>query len=398
MGLQPSATSPSAALQSALPDSSVTVRLRPRFQPTALYSATRGFGIGGGVNIDHLAWEGSQLQLGARLSQRFQSGSAYLYSGDPYTTPLYGFFGAQMRTSTRQGFYGLGPFSDRDDKINLDFTSARPEVRVGWYPLGHSGLLLQPGGRFLWDRLGSFEDADDDAATLADTTSLAPLRGDTRYGLALGIQVSSDTRDRLVLTRRGVLVEAAFDRFFALDGSDLRFNQVQVRFFGLVPFYARRTVFITRAVAVTTRADNDPDGTGLPFFYQPALDDALLPGYPAERFFGRDILALGAGVRFPVIDLFGVLGLDGLVMVDVGSAYSDITDQFSFEISLDNEIEAADGGQVPLRPSLALGLDIINLDQDKGIVGGLLGISPEGITVTGFRVVYDFRDLQPLFR
>jgi hypothetical protein len=377
------------------------IELLPRFQPSALWSATRGFGVGGGLGIRHLGWAGSEVEIGARLSQRFQSASVYLYTQDPYTAPVYGLVGGYLRTSTRQRFYGLGPASDRDNGLFLDFTSAQAEGRLGWYPFGHTGLLVQPGVRLLWDHLAGFEEDDAGALARLDAVSLGSLEAvedSVRYGVSLGLEVGHDTRDRLVMTRRGLLAEASVRRFFALDDSGLRFNSAQVRLFGFYPLAGRRVVGFARAVAAVTRADDDPDGTALPFFYRPALDDALLPGYSGERFFGRDLVAVGAGARFPLVDAFGRYAIDGVLTVDVGSSYDDIGEQFTLALSFaEDVVPDADGG-VPLRPSLGVGFNLVNIDRDRPVVGALVGFSPEGLVLGSLQIVYDFRDLLPLFR
>lgn len=376
------------------------VYLLPRFQPAALWSASRGFGIAGGIGIRNLGWARSEVEIAARLSQRFQSASVYLYTHDPYTTPLYGLVGGRVRTSSRQRYYGLGPTADRDDRLNLDFASGQIEGRVGWYPLGHTGLLLQPGVRLLYDKLSDFEDADNDAMSLPDTTLLSRLEGNSRYGISIGLEAGHDTRDRLVMTRRGLLAEVSLRRFYALDGTELRFNSAQVRVFGFYPLMGRRVVLFGRAVGAITRADDEIDNLRLPFFYRPALDDALLPGYAGERFFGHDLVAAGAGLRFPLVDLFGRYAIDGLLMADVGSSYDDVTDQFKLAVSFAEDIgdvEETDG-RVPLRPSLGVGFNLVNIDRDRAVVGALLGFSPEGFVLGGLQIVYDFRDLRPLFR
>jgi hypothetical protein len=168
-----------------------------------------------------------------------------------------------------------------------------------------------------------------------------------------------------------------------------------VRVFGFYPLVGPRVVGFARAVAAVTR---EQEGDFLPFFYRPALDDALLPGYAGERFFGRDLLAVGAGARFPFIDLFGRYAIDGLLMVDVGSSYNDITDEFKLGLSFEEDVLAEEGEPVPFRPSLGVGFNLVNIDKDEGVAGVIFGISPEGLVIGGLTIVYDFRDLLPLFR
>jgi len=374
------------------------IEIRPRFYPTALYSASRGFGIAGGVAVENLGWNGSRTTLDARLSQRYQSAALTLYSGNPYTRPLYAGVGAAVRTTTRRRFYGLGPRADRDDRLYLDYTSAEAEARVGWYPLGHTGLLLQPTARLLWDRLDAVTGGLDSARAVLDPVSaenLAGLRGDDRYGVSLGLALSSDTRDRLALATRGVLAQVEARRFFALDGSALRFNQVFGSVYGFAPLDRRGSfALVGRAVAGITRADDD---ARLPFFYLPTLDDALLSAYPGDRFLGRDLFAVGGGLRFPVWRGFGLLEVNGLVMAMLGSAYDDIGEEFSLRVSFDEDVDPAEA-TVPLRPALAVGGALVHLDRGRVAAGGIVGIGPEGIMTTSLTLVYDLREARALFR
>ncbi|MEM1054179.1 MAG: hypothetical protein AAGI52_01530 [Bacteroidota bacterium] len=377
------------------------VTIRPRLAPSALYSDARGFGIGAGVNVQNLGFAGSDLSLDVRASQRLQSLSASAYTGDRYEEPVYGFVSVVASTTTRRRYFGIGPFTSEDNRLFLDYGSLDAEARLGIYPLGHTGLYVQPGARFLLDRLRDVE-ADQPGALERlreiDPSSVAAIEdGDvldqTRYGVSLGLQVASDLRDWRAYPRSGTFVSAEARRFVAMDGSGLRFNRFAGNTLGYLPIRGR-TALVGRATLVLTRSDDDAD---IPFYYLPVLDAALLTAYPPDRFVGRDVLALGGGLRFPIRDFIGVYGIDALIMGYLGNAYNNVFEEFEASITFDSAPIANDGN-APLRPALGLGLGIVNLDKERVVLGGLVGISPEGIALASLRIAYDLRDARPLFR
>lgn len=377
------------------------VEIRPRLAPTALYSSSRGFGVAGGVSIRNAVLNRSEVAIDARLSQRYQSIGVSGFTNDRYDARVYGFGSAEASTTSRQRYYGVGPYTAEENKLYLDYTSFSAEGRVGWYPLGHTGLFLQPGARFLLDRLRDLEPAQEGAIERlreTDPASLDAVQSEnvldrTRYGISLGLEAASDLRDWRAYPRKGTFVSAEVRRFYALDGTGLRFNRFSGTSLGYLPI-AGRTALVGRSTAVLTRADGDAD---IPFYYLPVLDARVLTAYPTDRFMGQDILALGGGIRFPIADFIGVYGVDALVMGYLGNVYDNVFDDFSPSVTFSPGAIERDGG-VPLRPALGLGLGIVNLDKERVVLGGLLGVSPEGITVASLRIAYDLRDAQPLFR
>ena len=374
-------------------------RIRPRLAPSALYSETRGFGIAGGVLLENAVWPGSETALDLRLSERYQGAALSVYTSDPFSSPLYGLFQAEASTTTRRRYYGVGPFSSEANRLFLDFASVQAEARMGAYPLGNTGLYLQPGARFLLDRLRNIE--EDQGQALERLAASDPVSFDavqepldeTRHGVSVGLQVASDLRDWRAYPRRGTFVSVEGRRFFSTDGSGLQFNRLGVNTLGYLPIRGR-TALVGRANLVVTRAD---EGDDIPFYYLPVLDPRLLTAYPPDRFVGRDVLALGGGIRFPIRDYRGIYGLDALVMGYLGNAYDSVFDQASARVTFDPG-PLARGEGVPLRPAIGIGLGIVNLDKERVVLGGLVGISPEGISLASLRIAYDLRDARPLFR
>lgn len=375
------------------------ITIRPRLAPSALYSNTSGFGIAGGIAVENAGWQGSQAALDLRLSQRFQGVAFSLFTSDPFESPLYGLVSAEASQTTRRRYYGVGPFTQEANQLFLDYRSMRAEARVGSYPLGNTGLYLQPGVRFLYDNLRKVEEsqegtlerfAEDDPASLLAVESVTDQK---RYGASVGLQVASDLRDWRSYPRRGTFVSVEGRRFFSMDGSGLQFNRLAISTLGYLPIEGR-TALVGRSNLVLTRGSGGDD---VPFFYLPVLDTRLLTAYPPDRFVGRDVLALGGGIRFPIADFIGVYGVDALVMGYLGNAYDNVFDQVSADITFDDAGLERDG-TVPFRPALGLGLGIVNLDKERVVLGGLIGLSPEGLSVASLRIAYDLRDARPLFR
>lgn len=382
-------------------DSTRRVKIRPLFTPTSLYSSSRGFGIAGGVEVLGLTADDDRLRIETRLSQRLQNATVSYFTHDPYDSPVYGLVAASATTTTRYPFYGIGPRSLRGSKLFLDQLSAEATGRLGWYPLGHTGLLLQPGAQFRFDRLRGYEEAREGALALSDSASLAQLdaligRPD-RYGIQFGLEAASDTRDRFQSPRRGWLVQGGAHRFYALDGSGLRFNRFEASTYGFVPaplhlgFLPERGTVLARATAVVTRQGGEEP---LPYFYLPILDQELLTGYPPYRFVGRDAFSVGLGVRGTIAQFFGAVLVEGMTLAMLGAAYEDLFTEFSPRVTFDPE-PVEEGDSVPLRPSLAIGVSLVNIDWDRPAFGVLVGVGPEGLALAAFQIVYDLRTFRP---
>lgn len=380
------------------------VSFRPRVAPSALYSTNRGFGIGGGVGIRNLAWTGSDLVVDLRLQQRYQAADVTFFTADPYTSPVHFLVSAGASTTSRQRYFGLGPYTVADSEIQLYHDAAQAEVRAGVYPLGTTGLYLQPGVRFLYDYTdGVNEEASENDLDVLDPASRAAVRvaeDRDRYGLSPGFQVATDLRDWPAYPRRGTLVAAEYRRFFALDDSDLTFNRYSASVANYIPIRGRTTV-ILRAVGTITRS-GDADGDGLsdpiPFYYLPTLDDRVATAFQQDRLTGRDVVAAGVGVRAPIFDFLGVYGVDALVIGYLGNAYDNVFEEFTPAVTFEEGSVLDAEGNAALRPSLGLGLGLINLDKERVVLGGLLGVGPGGVKVATLRVAYDLRDARPLFR
>ncbi|OZC02352.1 hypothetical protein [Rubricoccus marinus] len=377
------------------------IQIRPRLAPSALYSNSRGVGIGAGIGVRNILFDGSDVTLDLRVSQRYQAIALSAFTADPFESAFFGTASFEASTTERQRYYGIGPYTTEENRLFLDYSSINAEGRIGAYPLGNTGLFLQPGVRFLLDKLREVDEDEDSQGALDrlerdDPRSFAAVQNvldETRYGISLGLEVASDLRDWRSYPRKGTFVSLEGRRFYAMDGSGLRFNRFAVSTLGYLPIRGR-TALVGRSNLIITRAENDAE---IPFYYLPVLDSRLLAAYPPDRFVGRDVLALGGGIRFPIRDFIGVYGIDALVMGYLGNAYTDVFDQVSADVTFGQGALAEDG-RVPFRPALGIGLGIVNLDKERVVLGGLVGFSPDGISLATLRIAYDLRDARPLFR
>ncbi len=377
-------------------------RIRPIVSVGALYSSSRGIGIGGGFAADNIIGRADHLQVEGRVGQRILGAFGAYQTGVPERSTLFGLIGASVLTSSRFPYEGTSPESSPEGKLYLDRFEAEGEVRVAWQPLGLLGPLVQPFARYRTDRLRSYEEKRD--GTLAfvsqeDRAELDSLTGDTRTGAALGIGVLSDSRDNDGRPTRGAFVQGEAYRFFSTDGSGLQFTRGEALayLFRPAPFRLplqpeRGAVFVRLAAAVTRQ-----DSGELPFFYQPVLERDLLVGWPTRAYVGRDALSVGVGARGVVIRNLMAFRVEGTVIGMLGAGYDDVFRQFTPRISTSNTA-VEQGADVPLQPSFGVGLNLHYRDRERPLVGGLIGVGPGGITFTSFRLIVGLDRYLPTVR
>lgn len=379
-------------------------RVRPIFSAGALYSGSRGIGIGGGVAMSSVARRGDHLQIEGRLAQRVVGAFGSYQTGEPERATLFTLVGASVLSSSRFPYAGTGPRADPDGQLFLDRFEAEAEARVAWQPAGLGGPLVQPFVQVRTDELRGFSERDSGATAFVavrDLAELAALTGDRRAIVSLGLGVQSDSRDNEGRPTRGAYLQGSASRAFAVDGSGLRFNRAE--FTGYLfrpapfrlPLQPERGAVFLRAVAAITR--EDVGAGGLPLFYLPVLDRDLLIGWPARTFVGRDALSLGVGARGVVIPRLAAFRVEGTVLAMVGAAYDDVFTEFTPRVSTSRG-SVAEGAAVPLEPSIGFGINLHYRDRERPLVGALLGVGPDGITVTSFRLVIGLDRYQPSVR
>ncbi len=373
------------------------VEVRPRFAPSALYSADYGFGIGGGVGVGNLAGAGTDLAVDLLLQQHYQGADVAFWTSAPYVRSVYGLVAAGASTTDRRYYAGLAPAARPASAVDLEHSAVYAELRAGAFPLRTTALYVQPSVRLHLDRSSGL--ADDSRGSLAafDPASRGAVetaRGD-RTGVSAGLEVGTDLRDWPGYPRRGVQASAEHRRFFALSGSDLTLARTSGSVVGYLPVFDRGAVILRAVAGVTRSGDADGDGRPdpVPFYDLPTLDDQLATPFRRNRLTGRDVVAIGAGVRAPLADVLGLLGVDAVVMGYLGNAYDDVFDQFRPAISFRDNGSVDGEGRAALRPALSVGLGLVDLAGGRTVLGASVGLAPGGVTLATLRVAYDLRDV-----
>ena len=128
------------------------------------------------------------------------------------------------------------------------------------------------------------------------------------------------------------------------------------------------------------------------------MDDDLAVPFRPNRLTGRDVLAVGAGLRATVVDVYGLYGLDVSAMGYLGNAYDDVFDQLRPAVSFEPDGVLDGDGRAALRPGLGLGLGLVDLAEGRAVLAAQLGLGPGGVTLATLRVAYDLRNVGTRFR
>lgn len=381
-------------------DDLARMKVRPIVSVGSLYSSSRGIGVGGGFAASNVATRGDHVQVEGRVGQRVLGAFGSYMTGEPERAPLFGVLAASVVTSSRFPFQGTGPHSDPAGRLHLDRMEAEAEARVGWQPWGVGGTLVQPFARVRVDRLRGFEERSDSSlafVTDRDLAAIARLTGDTRRIATVGLSGLTDTRDSQVIPTRGLYAQGSAARSLAIDGSGLGFNRAEILGYLFrpsplrLPFQRDKGALFLRVSAIVTRQDAGDD---LPLVYLPVYDRDRLVGWPARSFVGRDAFSVGLGARGALFHRPGVFRIEGFGVAALGAAYDDVFREFTPRVTLSDD-PVPPGAGVALQPSLGVGVNIHYRDKERPLVGGLVGIGPAGVTLTGFRLVIGLERYRP---
>jgi hypothetical protein len=366
-------------------------------KPEAFYSPARGFGAGVDVTIRNLGWDASNLRLSATTMTRHGEYSAFLFTGDPFEAPLVGGLGLRYVGTRAYRFFGLGPRSQRGDAIGFGARRVEAEARLGWTPLARLPLAIQPAARLLHAHMRWFEEIEDGALERLQPASAADVLravGQPSTGISVELAAIVDLFDQPRYPSRGALFQLAGRRYVGLDADPFNHYQVSAISNAAFPVVGERTVVEARGLLAVTRAIDS--ARPIPFFALPTLETDVLGGYPSYRMVGRDLLALSAGLRFPVLELFGFAS-EAFVAVHAANAYDDVFAQFQPRVSFESDLPRT-GEKAPLRPSLTVGGHIVDRGAGHPVISGQIGFSPEGFQLADLTFVIDLRTRRPPMR
>ncbi len=213
----------------------------------------------------------------------------------------------------QEDFFGLGPFSQEEDRTSFLLESTEVGSDLWWEPTG--GLRVGGSLSYLNPRIGSGTDTrflsteqGFDAATLPGFQAQPNFR-------RLDGWVDYDGRDNPSHPRAGGFYQIRFSEFQELDLNAFDFQRVDVDLQHYLPFSQKSRVLVLRANAVLTYADA---GHEVPFYYQPTLGGKqTLRGFREFRFRDRNSLLFTAEYRWEAW-----WALDPALFVDAGKVAS----------------------------------------------------------------------------
>jgi len=388
-----------AQAQPAAPaDTSSAVRLAFRPIPAGFYSPTKGIGVGVGATARNLGWRGSQTDASVELMTRYGRYGLRFASGDPFRAARFAGAGVTYTGAATYRFYGLGPRSRPEDDVSVRLRTVEVEARAGAYPLGTTRLLVMPVARLLSGFARDVSEAEAGAIERLDPASRANVlraEGNASLGVTYGLEVVLDGLDQPEHPYAGSLLQLTARRYDGLDADPFRYWAGTATAYGFLPVSrGGRTVLEGRALlAVTRRLGERP----VPFYALPQLDTRFLGGYPLGRLVGNDLAAVSGALRFPVLDVFGWVGAEGFVGLHAANAYDDVFTQLAPGLTFSTAPEG-DGARTPLRPALALGGYLVNINARRVLLSGQVGITPEGFELAALQFVYDLRAPRPPVR
>lgn len=377
-----------------------TTEVAPRIsitpKPEAFYSPARGIGVGAKITVDHLGFEGSNLQLDITTMTRHGEYHAFAYSSDPFESQFYvGIGGSYVGTQARR-FYGLGPASRKEDSVPMFMRRASGELRIGVRPFEDFPLTVQPSSRILYtlteladDTEGLLQQLDRPSAENFRRALTAPSTG-----IDFGVDLILDFMEDPVYSHKGILVQAGLRHYEGFDDDPARFRSATMLVHGAWPVGLWRTVVEGRVIGRVARPVGDRP---IPFYALPTLDADLMGAYSRFRFAGNDLFLASASLRFPLFDVFDWVGAEVFTAVHLGNVYDNLFSQFSPSITFDKNIPQ-NLDRFPLRPAFAIGGHIITLSNHRPVLSGQIGFSPEGFQLASLTFQVDLRTRRPFVR
>ena len=373
----------SAYAQAHFPGAPEDRALNLRVYPADVWGPRAGAGLGVGLVGHHLTRPNDQWLLTAAPARYEQVASLSYASANPRRARRYVLANSRVLHADRDW---LGP---PDDRLVLGRSSMRTRVRVGHTLLdGH--LLLQPHLTVEAHRVDAVQTPSPLPPTLRGVVSSIPSPGATFTGVRVGLCVQVDTRAALDRYETGLQVQGTWDRYAAVDGSGLRFDQVDGALLGTLALGGLHRLDLRTGVTLTR-----PRGpTAVPTVLLPSIGAPLVPGWARGRFVARDRLFGGLLYRFPLWTFGRVVTLEGHLGGHLAAAYRRVEDQFSLRLQFDDApVTTPD---VPLRPSASVGLRVAVPSRPHAHLDLALGLSPDGLSAARLSLIQPLQTLRPL--
>jgi len=292
--------------------------------PSAGYSSTDGFHLGGTFKYNNLFYQKKDLQLSGILHANLDRSVSGSFSKRPTpSSPVLFRVRAGYSLDTDSDYYGMGITSHRGDKSIFALEQASYTISTGFRFVSIRGLTLV--GRFGLDWAESGRGADHAAQSrLQDTFENTAIQGfeESVLWLRFGGAITHDTRGPGGHPYQGHVLSAEADRYEDPRGKH-SYWLFTARAKKLFDLHRKMNVLVLGLRFQSIANNNRP----LPFYRLPTLDlNSGLRGFPGGRFRARRTLAGNIEYRFPIwraIEKDPFFGL-GVLFFDLGKPFDDL--------------------------------------------------------------------------
>lgn len=255
-----------------------------------------------------------------------------------------GIFG-RLRHMPQEDFYGFGPDSNKDDRVNFGLretaAGAFVDHRLGGWTLHAGGDFVQPTTR------AGEDEAYPSIEARFDTTALPGFNDEPNFIVLRG-GAGLDRTDEPGNPRRGPQHRVEFSRWTSRGGTPSSFNAMTADLRQFIPFFHDTRVIALRGVVWHTAPDG---GAEVPLYYQPVLGGGrALRGYSEFRFRDRSALLLQAEYRYQLFS-----GADGVVFYEAGTVGRSLSDLGSLKTDYGVGLRFGAGEGVFMRVEAAFG-------------------------------------------
>lgn len=304
------------------------VSFSPKVYAPFLWSPTAGLGVGYGVEVQNLGWSGSSVLVTGITSQRIGRYGVYATTRTPYAPGVNAMLGGTFETTGRRYFYGIGPFSDIDNKIAVEKQTYEAEARVGYSTEPRATRRVQAFGRYQFHQTRTARNLKAGAQSRLDSVSAANLTFALAHDVGAvtgGVEGIWDERNNIYVPKYGFIGQVGVSYTTAVSGADVSFLRTYGSFNYFLPIEWRNSTIHARAIVSSVDGVRGDDP--VPFFLLPTFDTDYGLGLATQRFYANDYFLVSGELQTPVF-VTGALDIDAIAGVTLYNAYDDIAKQF----------------------------------------------------------------------
>lgn len=348
--------------------------------------------MGGWVTWTARDGQGATVVGRVAVAERSTQGGMWIASRPQPWTGFFTLVGGHLQRSAERRYYGLNSNAPVEDRVRHRRTTGFVEGRAG-YALPILPLTFMATLRHRSDHAYGFFEEDRAALERQSERSQRLFLNtlDTRHrARIMSLEMVWDNRNARDRPTQGMLLSAGWDRWQAHSTSATA-TRLRGGASVFVPLRHEHGLRLWGLAATTPHARGP-----LPIYAYPTLDSELIDGLGADRYRGRDVVAGGLEVYFPIVRLVGIVGGDARVGLSVVGIYENFGRQVTPRFSLQSRVEDQD--KVPFRPVFHAGGRLFSLLRDKMVVEAGLGVSPDGLGLVFGSISADPRDFLPHLR